>query len=207
MSIIKWRPNMDDIEKALAVVKKAEIERPSPGQAGSYLEIRRQAEIIDRVFEVRPAVQPRFTVNYNPPAIAYGEANTPVIRDQIELPRMCASRRMPYMVRYISAGRWEYSCSVRVDPQTQHELYGCRVHDTLQFTSDDAGYETCAWCGAVGRGGIQCLGSTGCGTFTCHGTIYQRASETWSRCVCGRDGRLTMNHTVQTGIFPKVRAR
>jgi hypothetical protein len=108
-------------------------------------------------------------------------------------------------VRYILAGRWEYSCSVRVDPQTQHELYDGRVHDMLQFTSGDTAYETCPWCGVTGRGGIRC--EPGCGAFTCHGTVYQRGPETWARCVCGKDGRLTMSHYVQIGIFPKVRAR
>jgi hypothetical protein len=186
MSLIKWRPNMDAIENALSVVKRQDVIE----QTSTQLDLRRPAEIIDRVFEVRPR--------------AYGDIG-PAIRDQVELPRICASRRMPWMQRYIRVeSGWILGPAVPVDPQRQHELYDGRVHDTVQLTSNDTDYETCAWCGVTGKGGIECLN---CGTFTCHGTIYRRGPDTWARCVCGRDGVLTMKQTVQTGIFPKVRAR
>ena len=191
----------DDMEKALAVVKKPEIS--IAGRTG-YIE-HRQPDIIDRVLYVRPEIQPWVPVSH-PPVVPYGEANVPIIRDQIELPRMCASRRMPWMQRYIrSAGVWVVGPSIQVDPQRQHEQYGGRVHDSIQFSTGDTGYETCAWCGTTGRGGIRC--ESGCGAFTCHGTVYQIGSETRAICVCGRDSRLVMSHYVQTGIYPKVVAR
>jgi hypothetical protein len=130
MSIIKWRPKMDAIEKALTVVKKKDVQ----STPGSSLELRRQPDIIDRVFEVRPSSGwgSNTTLNTN----SHREIGTPIIKDQIELPRMCASRRMPAMARYtINANRWIYSCSIPVDHLTQHTQYDGRVHDIFQFHS------------------------------------------------------------------------
>lgn len=194
----------DELEKALTLFKKrgTTVTKKPTGIISHFTDSSfanrtrvvkpKPPPIIDRVFEVRPW--------------AYGDI-TPAIRDQIELPRMCASRRMPWMARYILVnGRWVVTESSRADWQTQHELYGGRVHDSLQFSSADTGYEVCAWCNTTGKGAIRCLNS-GCGAFTCHGTIYQRGFETWGRCVCGQESRLIANHSFQTGIFPKVRAR
>src|ERR1700722_3158762 len=92
MSIIKWRPNMGAIEDALSVVRKAEdivqrhrqIETPSrPAQPTDG--------IAGRSFPIRPPSPPVYT------ALQRYQADVPIITDQIELPRMCASRRMPWM--------------------------------------------------------------------------------------------------------------
>lgn len=200
----------DDMEKALTLFKKPEVtavKKPENSIAGrTHVFSPNPPAIIDRVFEGRPGVQPWAPASHSP-VVPYGEANVPIIRDQAELPRMCASRRMPWMQRYIrSAGVWVVGPSVQVDPQRQYEQYESRVHDSIQFSTGDTGYETCAWCGATGRGAIRCLNAA-CGAYTCHGTIYRRGNETWARCVCGQDSTLTMSHYVQTAIFPKVRAR
>jgi hypothetical protein len=198
MSLIKWRPNMEAIENALSVVKKQDVVQQQPISTPA---------IIDRVFHVRPTTEmaPRYTSLDSSLSRPYGEANVPVIRDQVELPRMCASRRMLWMARYIRvAGKWKFSCGVQVDPQTHRLLYDTRVHDTVEFSSYSSDYETCAHCGVAGWGGIHC---NSCHAFTCHGTVYRSGSHDWGRCVCGRDGILERRDHVQTAIYPKARAR
>jgi hypothetical protein len=149
----------DDIEKALTVFKKPEVTlAQKPGSIAGLIGTVRHLTGQSQAVQVRPQqVQPQYKVEHTSPVVRpqpspvrYGEANTPVIRDQVELPRMCASRRMPFMSRYILAGRWEYSCSIRVDRQAQYELYEARVHDAVEFTGE-TGYETCPWCGSVGK--------------------------------------------------------
>jgi hypothetical protein len=185
-----WGKN---IETALAVARPQQIERRP-----------REPEIIDLEPIGQRSVIDQPACHLPSDVIPYGEGNVPIIRDQVELPRMCASRRMPYIVRYILAGRWEYSCSVRLDPQTRHELYGGRVHERIQLSTDDLGYETCAWCGATGKGGIWC---NRCGAVACHGTKYRRGNETWARCACGRECAICERSYTETAIFPKVKAR
>jgi hypothetical protein len=157
---------------------------------------------IDKVFVVNPnapARRPPQTPERKP----VFEVEPP-IRDQIEVPRMCASRRMPWIARYIRVNyRWRFSVGVQVDRLTQYELFDTRVHDSIQLSCSDFEYERCAWCGAVGMP-LHC---DTCDDIICSGTLYRNGPETWCRCSCGQDSALYRGDYTQTAIYPKVRAR
>jgi hypothetical protein len=199
----------DDMEKALAIFKKPEIVPATPGQqpsiAGLTHVFNREPSIAGRTTTIRHFLPQEQAERFPLPSVQ--SRALPIITDQLELLRMCGSRRMPGMARYkIEANQWIYVTSIQVDDLTQHLQYGGRVHDTFQFHSSSYGYETCPWCSTTGFGALHCPAP--CDTFFCYGFVYDKWNERYTRCpTCGREDRLVQRSSTQTGIFPKVRAR
>ncbi len=127
--------------------------------------------------------------------------------NQIEIPRMCASRRMPWLARYVWDGterKWTFSQGIQADEFTQRRIYDACIHEGIQLRMSDCDYEECGWCSSYGFGATYCVG---CGTFICHGTKFTRGSARMCICVCGRDLTLQQADLTQTAIIPKVRER
>jgi hypothetical protein len=228
--IVGWRPRAltqrskykrrkhmglrDEMEKALTIIKKTEIAPANSGQPGSSLDIRRQPSIAGLTYKINrepsiaglSATVRHFLPQEQAERLPQNTRGLPIITDHIELPRMCASRRMPAMARYkIEANQWLYVTTIAVDDLTQHMQYGGRVHDTFQFHSGSYGYEKCPWCSTVGFGALHC---TLCDTFFCYGFVYEKWNERYTLCPsCGREDRLIQRPSTQMGIFPKVTAR
>lgn len=176
MSLIKWKPNVQYLTKT-------------------------NPNMIDRVFEVKPAFQPPagYIQTKRQPSIVEQE-----IRDHIELLRICSSRRQLYFSRYkIDRGQLIYSCSVQVNELTKHMIYDRRSHDGIEVSDSQLGYETCPWCGTTHYGALHC---GVCGSFMCYGLAYWRGSDQFIICVaCNVEGRIMPETNTQVGIFPKVR--
>jgi hypothetical protein len=209
----------DEMEKALTIIKKTEIEPATPDQPGSSL-VHRQSSIAGLSTILRHFNPPQeqvpvagrigtvrhFLSREQAGRLPQSTRRLPIITDHIELPRMCASRRMPAMARYkIDANQWLYVTTIPVDDLTQHMQYDGRVHDTFQFHSSSYGYEKCPWCSAVGFGALHC---TLCDTFFCYGFVYSKWNERYTLCPsCGQEDRLIQHPSTQVGIFPNVMAR
>jgi hypothetical protein len=103
-------------------------------------------------------------------------------RSVVDLPQTCAVHVRPELARYVKFDRFHYAQSIRL---TQ-SLYRFAYEDNDRVCSvptEDLEEETCAWCGAVGVGGLWCL-RAGCGLRLCWGTAIHK----FARCPCGNDG-------------------
>jgi len=217
----------DDMEKALAIFKKPEVERVAPGQiAERKIEILRPSiagitHQFSRHFDPQERIAGRIETvrHYKTPEVIEGyvrftrpaNAVEAIATDQLEFPRVCSWSFEDWMATYaVRDMRLYWAGGIKVDEIRQHLQYSGRVHQTYQVDTSSFGVEECPCCGKSGMGPIYCrtCERQGCETFICWGFVYTKGNLRFTRCpVCRNEAALTTSNVSQTGIFPKVRMR
>jgi hypothetical protein len=213
----------DDLEKALTLFKKPEIERVTPGQiADRRIEIIRPRSLAGLTGYVDPRPDDRIagrigTVkHYLPPDQQQVEFTRPrnveaIATDELEFPRVCSWSFEDWMATYaVRDHRLYWAGGIKLDEIRKQVQYAGHVHQTYQVDTSSFGIETCPCCGKTGNSAIYCqtCERQGRETFICWGFVYMKGNQRFTRCpVCRNEAALTSMNVSQTGIFPRVRMR
>jgi hypothetical protein len=171
--IVKWKPI--SVEQALAVLR-----------AGGLLHTRR--EVVSRKSPITSAVTVRTS--------AAVRRTRPRRLDAI---RQCAVHGLPWAAVYLleNDDSYCYSGSIQITKTLYRTQYAPGTQQTLILDDKWIDEETCAQCGAAGRGVFEC---GRCKNLVCHGL----SSGVYFRCFCGAEGWSEARPQRHVAIIPGV---
>jgi hypothetical protein len=120
--------------------------------------------------------------------------------DVVDLPRVCAVHDKPYDARYIMGadGRFRHAQTIQLTRALWRGQYEGNENRCVVDTAD-IDDESCAWCGAHGRGGVLC---PSCNAEVCRG----RMAEKYFRCraSCPGKGTAVRRSWTREGLRPEI---
>jgi hypothetical protein len=118
----------------------------------------------------------------------------------VDLPRVCAVHDKPYVARYVMGadGRFRHGQTIKVTRALWRGQYEGNENRCV-VDSTDIDDESCAWCGAHGRGGVLC---PNCNAEVCRGRMADR----YFRCreSCKGKGTAVRAAWAREGLRPEI---